>query len=92
MPHAADAAVKSAIPAKYRSAPPVKVRQRPRRHDRDRHPEAVRRHHPLQPRLADVKVRLDGRQRDVHDQRVEKDHEEPEARGREGEALRPVVI
>src|SRR5262249_3920144 len=44
---------------------------------------------PLQARLAHPEVRLDGGQRDVHDQRVQIDHEEAEACGREGEALRP---
>src|SRR5262249_47283053 len=34
-------------------------------------------------------VRLDGGQRDVHDQCIHIDHEEAETRGREGEALRP---
>ena len=74
-------------PRKVELPPAVDVRHRPGRHDGDRHPEAVRRDHPLQARLAHLEVRLDGGQRDVHDQRVQIDHEEAETRGREGEAL-----
>ena len=68
-------------------APAVHVGEGPGRHDRYRHPEAVRRDDPLQPRLADLEIVLDRRQRHVHDQRVEEDHEQAEARRGEGHAL-----
>ena len=89
MPQAAEAAVKRAIPRKVELRRPCMSASVPADMMSDRHAEAVRGDHPLQARLAHLEVRLDGGQRDVHDQRVEKDHEEAEARGREGEALRP---
>ena len=52
-------------------------------------PMLYTRDYPLQACLAHLEVRLDGGQRDVHDQRIQEDHEEAEARGCEGEALRP---
>ena len=89
MPQAAEAAVEENDAAKVELPAAVDVRERTGRHHGNRHPEAVRRDHPLQACLAYLEVRLDGRQCDVHDQRIQKDHKEAEARGREGEALRP---
>ena len=61
-----------------------------RRHDEDRHTEAVGRHDPLQTGLADVEAVLDVGQRHVHDQRIEKNHEQAKARGEECDALRSI--
>jgi hypothetical protein len=53
----------------------IDVCRRPGRHHGNRHPEAVSRDHPLQAGLAHLEIRLDGGQRNVHDQRVQVDHE-----------------
>jgi len=67
--------------------PPMQVGERGRGHDEHGHAEAVRRDDPLQPGFADGEPRLDRRQRHIHDQRVEEDHEKTEAGRDECDAL-----
>jgi hypothetical protein len=65
----------------------VEIGKRGGSHDEHRHAEAVGGHHPLQARLAGAEVVLDPRQRDVHHQHVQEDHEQAEPGGNEREAL-----
>ena len=86
-PQATEASVNTAMPNEVHAPAAVQVGERRAGHDEDRHAEAVGGDHPLQPRFADRVVALDLRQRHVHHQRVEEDHEEPEAGGHEAHAL-----
>src|SRR5262249_48025210 len=61
-----------------RAPTPGVITERAARHHEHRHREAVRRDHPLDARLARVELMLDVGDRDVHDHRVEIDHEQPE--------------
>ena len=50
------------------------------RHDEHRHREAVRGNHPLHIRFICAELLLNVGNRDIHDHRVEEDHEQPQTR------------
>ena len=66
-----------------RAAAAVVVAERAARHHEHRHREAVRGDDPLEPGLARIELALDVGDRDVHDHRVDEDHEQPKAGGDE---------
>ena len=68
----------------------MQVGKRRRRHDEYGHPEAIGCNHPLHAVFTDRKVVLNRRQRHIHDQRVQKDHEQAKPGCDKGDALRAV--
>lgn len=89
-PQAIDPSVNNETPIKYQRRRPSRSASVAADMMKTAIPEAVGRHHPLQAVLPHRETALDVGQRHVHDQCVEKDHEQAQASGDEREELRAV--